>query len=25
MTLPVGVQPFAITKCTAGTGLWALY
>jgi hypothetical protein len=25
MTLPVGVHPFAITKCTAGTGLWALY
>lgn len=25
MTLPVGVHPFAITKCTSGTGLWALY
>lgn len=25
MTLPAGVLPFAIIKCTAGTGLWALY
>ena len=25
MTLPAGVLPFAIVKCTAGTGLWALY
>jgi len=25
MTLPVGTQPFAIVKCTAGTGLCALY
>jgi len=25
MTLPVGVLPFAIVACTAGTGLWALY
>jgi hypothetical protein len=25
MTFAVGVYPFAIVKCTAGTGLWALY
>lgn len=25
MTLPVGTHPFAIIKCTAGTGLWTLY
>lgn len=25
MSLPIGVYPFAITRCTAGTGLWALY
>ncbi|PDT15895.1 hypothetical protein CO670_15480 [Rhizobium sp. J15] len=25
MTLAVGEHPFCITKCTAGTGLWAGY
>lgn len=25
MNFPAGCLPYAIVKCTAGTGLWALY
>lgn len=25
ITLPAGLHPFSIVKCSAGTGLWAVY